>query len=192
MTGAAVTRRMTAQEYLQWERAQPDKHEFHAGEVYLMAGGSLRHSFLAGAVVAELRAALRGKGCHVMTSDQRIAAPIAKRYVYADAAVPCGEVRTDPEASDVLVNPSIVVEVLSQSTETYDRGDKWTAYQQLGSLTDYLLVAQSAVRIEHYQREAAGAWRYRVLQSGGTVTFSNGASLSVDAIYEGAFDLPGD
>jgi Uma2 family endonuclease len=189
MGDAAATEPMSAAEYLAWERRQPAKHEYHRGEIFAMAGGSLRHNFLAGAVGAELRAALRGKGCHALSSDQRISAKQGERYVYADAVVVCGGAQTEPGTSDVLANPSVIVEVLSPSTEAYDRGDKWEAYQRLASLTDYLLVAQAGARVEHYQREAEGSWRYRVLEAGDTVTLANGAALAIDAVYEGAFEL---
>jgi Uma2 family endonuclease len=183
---------MSAVDYLAWERTQPEKHEYHLGEVFAMAGASHRHNFLSGATVAELRTALRGKGCVVLSSDERISAEQGKRYVYADAVAVCGAVKTEPGTTDVLANPRIVVEVLSRSTEAYDRGEKWEAYQGLESLTDYLLVAQGAMRIEHYRREADGSWRYRLHGAGDTVTLANGATLSLDAVYDGAFDLAAD
>lgn len=192
MSNAATTARMSAEAYLEWERQQRSKHEFHLGEVFAMASGSARHNFLSTAFGAELRAALRGKGCHALSSDQWIAAKPGERYVYADAVVACGDVQMEPGTSDVLANPTVVVEVLSPSTETYDRGEKWEAYQRLASLTDYLLASQTSVRIEHYQREAEGFWRYRVVEAGDTITLKNGATLAVDAIYEGAFALPAD
>ena len=166
MGDAATIRNMSAADYLAWERDQPAKHEYHLGEVFAMAGGSARHNVLSGAMIAELRAAVRGKGCHVLTSDQRISAEQGQRYVYADSVVVCGPMQTEPGTSDVLANPRIIVEVLSQSTEPYDRGKKWEAYQRLASLTDYVLVAQTSVRVEHYRREADGSWRYRVLEAG--------------------------
>ena len=195
MGGAAPTQTMTAAEFLVWERAQPEKHEFHDGEVFAMAGGSARHNFLSAAVASELRSSMRGKPCHVLSSDQRIAAADGSRYVYADAVVVCEGARMAAGTSDVLENPSIVVEVLSPSTEAYDRGTKWEAYQRLASVTDYVLVSQNAARIEHYRRDAArgtgtdGQWRYAVAEAGGSLTLSNGAILAIDAIYNGAFDL---
>lgn len=192
MGDAATISAMTAEDYLAWERTQPTKHEFHLGEVFAMAGGSPRHNFLSGAMIAELRAALRGKGCHVLTSDQRISAEQDRRYVYADAVVVCGPMKTEPGTSDVLANPLMIVEVLSRSTEAYERGEKWEAYQRLASLTDYLLVAQTAVRVEHYQREADGSWRYRVMSAGDSVTLANGATVAIDAVYDMAFDLAAD
>ena len=189
MGDAAIMRNMSAADYLVWERSQLDKHEYHFGEVFAMAGGTLRHNFLSNAMGAELRFAVRGKGCRVFSSDQRIAAEAGGRYVYGDAVVVCGAVETEPGTTDVLANPRVIVEVLSPSTESYDRGEKWEAYQRLPSLTDYVLVSQTAKRIEHYGREADGSWRYRMLEAGGTLTLGNGGSVSVDAVYEGAFEL---
>lgn len=183
---------MSPAAYLAWEREQPSKHEYHRGEVFLMAGGSPRHNFLASAIGAELRAALQTKGCHVLSSDQRIAAEPGERYVYADAVVVRGPVEMEAGTTDVLANPSIVVEVLSKSTEKYDRGDKWAAYQQRTSLTDYVLVSQRSVRVEHFQREADGTWRYRVIGPGDDLVLGSGATVAVDLVYSDAFALPAD
>ena len=98
----------------------------------------------------------------------------------------------EPGTSDVLAAPRIIVEVLSRSTEAYDRGDKWESYQRLPSLSDYLLVSQTARQIEHFQREADGSWRYRLVEVGGTLMLGNGATVAVDAVYEGAFELAAD
>ena len=189
MTDAATAQTMSAAEYLAWEREQPDKHEFHHGEVFAMAGGSPRHNLLSTAIGAELRAATRELGCHALSSDQRIASESLKRYVYADVVVVCGAIQTEPEARDVLVNPTVVVEVLSPSTEIYDRGVKWQAYRRLPSLTDYLLVSQTDPQIEHYRREADGSWRYLVYKAGDVITLANQAQLAVDPIYQGVFEL---
>jgi Uma2 family endonuclease len=190
MTNAAMATHMSAAQYLEWERLQPGKHEFHDGEVYAMAGGSPRHNLLSSAIAAELRAATRSLGCHTLSSDQRIVVTPQERYVYADAVVVCGKLETESGAHDVLTNPSVIVEVLSSSTESHDRGMKWEAYQRLASLTDYLMVAQAQTRIEHYRRESDG-WHYQVLAAGDVITLANGARVDVDAIYAGAFDVEG-
>ncbi len=183
---------MSAAEYLAWEREQPEKHEFHDGEVYAMAGGSERHNFLSLAVGAELRGVLRGTECRALSSDQRIASVDGKRYVYADCVVVCGR-RPHGEEADVVSLPTVIVEVLSASTERYDRGDKWDLYQRLPSLTDYLLVAQRSIRVEHFRREVdAGGWRYRTHGPGDTVELASSGRLLVDALYDGAFELPSD
>jgi Uma2 family endonuclease len=189
MGDAAMVQRMTAPEYLEWERNQMEKHEYHHGEVFAKTATSLRHNILSAAVGATLHTALRGKRCHVLSTHQRIAAERGKRYVYADAVVVCGGLKMEPGTDDVLTNPSVLVEILSPSTEAYDRGQKWEAYQRLASLTDYLLVSQTSARVEHFQRETDSSWRYRVLGPSDSITLANGASVSVDAIYEGAFDL---
>jgi Uma2 family endonuclease len=193
MGDAAEARRMTAGEYLVWERSQASKHEFHHGEVFAMVGGSPRHNALATGVAAELRDAMRraGKRCHVLSSDQRISLNEGERYVYADAVVVCGGAEMEAGTTDVLANPSVVVEVLSKRTEAYDRGDKWAGYLRLASVTDYVLVAQSVARVEHYRREADGSWRYRVLGTNNTLELANGGLVPVGAIYEGVFDLEG-
>jgi Uma2 family endonuclease len=183
---------LTAAEYLAWEREQPGKHEFFHGEVFAMAGGTPRHNALCVSISAEHRAALRPRGCSVLSSDQRLAFPPDARYAYPDVTVICGPPTFQPGTSDVITNPVVLIEVLSGSTEEYDRGLKWTGYQRIASLTDYVLVAQSEARIEHYRRNADGTWTYRAAGPGEQFALSAGGGFAVDAIYAGAFDLPGE
>jgi Uma2 family endonuclease len=183
---------MSAPEYLVWEAEQLERHEFYRGEVFAMAGGTPRHNALSAAVTTELGVALRGSRCRVLSADQKIAARDAEHYVYADASVVCGPVELRTGTTDVLANPSIVVEVLSKRTEVYDRGLKWESYRDLPSVTDYVLVSQVAPRIEHFRREADGEWHYSVVQAGGRIVLSNGTRIDVDAVYEGAFELVGE
>jgi Uma2 family endonuclease len=112
--------------------------------------------------------------------------------VYPDVTVICGPAVFQRGTNDVITNPSILVEVLSSSTEEYDRGLKWTGYQTIGSLTDYLLVAQAEVRVEHYRRNADGSWTYRTAGPGEHVVLTGGDQLDVDAVYAGVLELPGD
>ena len=190
MSRVAMRSAMTADEYLSWERQQPDKHEFFQGEVFAMAGGTPRHNELCGNVLFALKAVLRPRGCSVLSSDQRVSFMARTRYVYADVSVTCGALEL--EGNDVLLNPNILVEVLSTSTEQYDRGLKWEGYQRLATLTDYVLVSQTEPRIEHFQRASDGSWTYRVAESGGRAVMTNGAELVVDDIFAGVFELPGD
>lgn len=192
MSNAAEKLSMTAAEYLEWERGQTEKHEYHLGEIFAMAGGSFRHNYLAGRVLVLLSTVLQGKPCHAFPSDQKVSVEHGRRYVYPDVVVVCGGIRVEPGTTDVLDNPMAIVEVLSSSTEKFDRGDKWQAYQRVDSLKDYLLVEQSAARMEHFQRQADGSWRYMLVETGGSLELSNGARLSVDELYVGAFDMPGD
>jgi len=149
-----------------------------------------RHNWIAGNVQSALKRALDDR-CFTFTSDQRIMFDGETRYVYPDASVVCGQVMLQEGTTDVLVNPTILVEVLSDGTEQYDRGLKWEGYQQLASLTDYLLVAQHEIRVEQFQRTSDGRWFYRAYGPGERVPLSNGAQLDVDAIYTRAFELPG-
>jgi Uma2 family endonuclease len=183
---------MSASDYLAWEREQPERHELFGGEVFAMAGGTPRHNALSAAIAGDLRAALRGGPCRVFSADQRIALPGGHDYVYADASVVCGPMSLAAGTTDVLANPSVVVEVLSKSTEAYDRGLKWDGYQQIPSVVDYLLVSQRLPRIEHYRREAGGEWHYRVASAGDRITLEGGTTLDVDALYAGVFDLAGE
>ncbi len=182
---------MTAVEYLAWEREQPERHHYLRGEIFAMAGGSARHNALGAAVIMELGIAFRGGPCRPFTSDQRVAIREGEHYVYPDVTVVGGRLEFAVGTKDTLVNPTVVVEVLSKSTEAYDRGAKWDDYRQLPSVTDYLLVSQASPRIEHFQR-GDGEWHYRVAAAGGRVTLTSGAVLDVDAVFRGVFDLEGE
>jgi Uma2 family endonuclease len=182
---------LTADEYLDWERGQQVRHEFFHGEVFAMAGGSMRHNALCASLIEALRTQLRGR-CVVLTSDQRIVALHRGRYVYPDISVVCGPVVTEPGTSDVLANPTVLVEVLSDSTEQYDRGLKWDGYQRIESLTDYVLVAQTMPRIEHFRRDRTRTWLYQFAAAGERLVLSNDVVLDVDAIFAGILELPGD
>ena len=179
-------------EYLAWERQQSARHEYFRGEVFAMAGGSMRHNALCSNLNAALHAELRSNGCVVLTSDQRVGAEEQDRYVYPDVTVVCGGVRLQPGTTDVLANPSIVVEVLSGSTEQYDRGLRWDGYQRMASVSDYLLVSQAEPHLEHFRRDQDGKWIYTSARAGEHVELSNGAVLDIDAIFAGVMDLPGD
>jgi len=191
MARVAQRSHLTADEYLAWERDQPVRHEFFHGEVFAMAGGSMRHNALCASVIEVLRTQLRGR-CVVLTSDQRVVAARRERYVYPDISVVCGPVVAEPGVSDVLANPTTIVEVLSNSTEQYDRGLKWDGYQRIESLTDYVLVSQAEPRIEHFRRDRTRTWLYQFAGAGERLALSNEAVLDVDAIFAGMLDLPGE
>ena len=173
---------MTALEFLAWERVQEGKHEWFDGEIFAMAGGTVRHNALGAAAIIAFGNAIRGGRCHMLSADQKIAARPGKHFVYADASVVCGPRELEPGTTDVLANPSVIVEVLSASTEKYDRGLKWEGYQRIGALRDYVLVSQSSARIEHFQRDSEdpAEWHYRQLGLGQVVTLWNGAKIEVD------------
>lgn len=182
---------MSPDEYLAWEREQPSRHEYFRGEVFAMAGGSMRHNALCARLARVLDAQLEGR-CVVMSSDQRVVAANRERYIYPDLSVVCGPVISEPGIRDVLANPTLLVEVLSSSTEKYDRGLKWEGYQRIETLTDYVLISQAAPRIEHYRRDRTRTWVYQFAAAGERIVLANDAVLDVDAIFAGMFELSGD
>ena len=148
----------TPEEYLALDREAEFKSEYHAGEIFAMAGASENHDMIAVNVLTELRAQLRGGPCRPFSADMRVQIPEADRYTYPDVTVVCGERQFADGRRDVLLNPTLVVEVLSPSTEAYNRGDKAKAYRQLASLREYLLIAQDRPHVEQYTRQADGRW----------------------------------
>ena len=156
-----------------------------------MAGGSPRHNVLCSRVNMALLGGLDAKGCYVFSPDQKVALS-GDRYVYTDLSAICGAIALEAGTNDVITNPQVVVEVLSSSTEPYDRGLKWEGYQRIPSLSDYVLVSQSEPRIEHFLRGRNDAWVYGAAGPGERVVLGGGIVLDVDAIFSGAFDIAGE
>jgi Uma2 family endonuclease len=154
--------RLTVEEYLAQERAGTERHEYLDGYVYQMAGESLAHSTINANVTGRLMMQLLGKPCRVLSPNMKVRASLTGLFAYPDAAVVCGEPQFHDKSKDILINPAVIVEVLSPSTENYDRGGKFFRYQQLESLVDYLLVSQDEPRIEHYARHDSGQWLYTI------------------------------
>lgn len=149
---------MTEDEYLELERTSEEKHEYVGGLVYAMAGNSLRHAAIAQNVGGMLRDALRGRPCVVLSSDARVHVADTRLYTYPDVTVLCGQARTAPRDRHSLTNPTLVVEVLSESTEAHDRGAKSAHYRRMEALRAYLLVSTDAQRLELYERGDDGRW----------------------------------
>ena len=155
MASAAVQTHLTPEEYLIWERKAATKHEYHNGQIVAMSGASYAHTLIAANIVAEIHAQLKGKACTVHASDMRVKTPSTVSYFYPDVVVVCDEPRFEDNTFDVLLNPVLIVEVLSASTAAYDRGEKFERYKQLRSLQECILVSQDRVCIEHYHRLGA-------------------------------------
>ncbi|WP_058868381.1 Uma2 family endonuclease [Chloracidobacterium thermophilum] len=149
--------RLTPDEYLAAERRATHKSEYVAGEVFAMSGATLRHSLIATNIAAELRQCLKGRDCTVHASDLRVR-NAAGNHFYPDVVVVCGEPAYADDHRDTILNPILIVEVLSDSTQDYDRGGKFAQYRQLASLQEYLVVAQTAPHVEHHTRQADGCW----------------------------------
>jgi len=159
MAVANPTARLSEAEYLELERKAEFKSEFFDGEMFAMSGGSRWHSIISANVGRELGNALKDRGCVVFESNMRVKVEATGLYTYPDVSVACEEQRFVDDEMDTLLNPTLIVEVLSESTEKYDRGQKFQHYQQVRSLKEYMLVSQHAARVELLVREVDGTWR---------------------------------
>ncbi|MEM9457973.1 MAG: Uma2 family endonuclease [Myxococcota bacterium] len=176
--------RMTYAEYCAFERHAELKHEYLGGEVYAMTGGTLEHARLGGRIIHLLTRELEGGPCRVLTSDARVRVEATDLDTYPDVSVVCGDVRTAAEDERALVNPTLVVEVLSDSTEAYDRGQKAAHYRRIPSLRAYLLVSQHQPHLELQLRPAAGPWVLLEAGPGEHLPIEPlELSLSVDEVY---------
>jgi Uma2 family endonuclease len=149
---------ISEEEYLAIERAAEYKNEYVNGEIFAMTGASRKHNVISGNIFGELRERLKGKPCEIYHSDMRVKAPAARSYVYPDVVVVCGNPQFEDGFIDTLLNPTLVVEVLSKSTGSYNRLAKAAYYRTIESLTEYLLVAQEEYRVEQYVKQVDGRW----------------------------------
>jgi Uma2 family endonuclease len=157
-TPSQAQQRYTPEEYLALERQAQCKSEYDAGDILAMAGASRWHNLIVANVVGELRAQLKGHPCATYPSHMRVKVSATGLYTYPDVTVVCGEARFEDNQQDTLLNPTLIVEVLSESTEAYDRGGKFAHYRKLPSLMEYVLIAQTKPHIEHYVRQPDNRW----------------------------------
>ena len=139
----------TPEQYLEIERKADFRSEYYSGEMFAMAGGTDAHNLIAGNVFGLLWAHVKGRPCKTFSSDMKVQVTPSGLYTYPEVSLVCGEPRFADEKRDLLLNPLVIVEVLSPSTEAYDRGEKFAQYRRLDSLTYYLLVSQDKMRVEH-------------------------------------------
>ncbi len=150
--------RLTPEQYLEAERAAEFRHEYYNGQIYAMSGGSYQHAQIIAGLIRELGNALKKRPCSVASNDLRLRVSPDGLYTYPDAVVICGEPKFVDDRQDTLLNPTLIVEVLSSSTEAYDRGPKAAQYRKLESLQEYVLVSQAEPRIEVFRRQSGGHW----------------------------------
>ena len=174
----------TPEEYLARERKALDKSEYRDGRIYTMPGASRKHNLITFNISGEFYIQLRTRSCEVYTNDMRVKVSAAGLYTYPDVTVVCDEPRFDDTHFDTLLNPTVLIEVLSPSTAAYDRGEKFAAYQKLDSSCEYVLISQGSVRVEHYLRQEQ-AWDLTEFHSLADVVQlgSIGCELSLQAIY---------
>ncbi len=191
MAEPVVQHRVTPEEYLAFERAAHEKHELIDGEIVAMSGGSPQHVLIANNIGGELRSLLRLGPCRVFGSDLRVQISDSDLYTYPDVTVVCESPRFEDDRRDSLVNPLVIFEVLSDSTESYDRGEKFARYRTLPSLADYVLVSQKRPLVEHFHRQGDGSWLLRAFGAGERLPLpSLGCEIAVDEIYLKVFDEP--
>lgn len=151
MSSLAAETLLTPEEYLTSERKATVKNEYLSGQIVAMSGASLAHTLITGDIATELNIQLRERDCKVITNDMRVKTGSKGAYLYPDIVVFCGEPQFEDNVFDTLLNPIVVVEVLSPTTEAFDRGEKFALYQELISLREYILVSQDRIRVEHYR-----------------------------------------
>ncbi len=176
---------LSEQAYLEQERLSDTKHEFYNGDIFAMSGASFAHNSIVANLVAGLHSKFKNRPCRVLPSDQRV--QLRDGYVYPDVSVVCGK----PEFydKDNLLNPVVIIEVLSPSTADYDGSGKFARYRQLSSLQEYILVAQDRTHVIHYVKQAEHHWTlYEYLDSGEFELPALACSLDLADIYAKVFD----
>lgn len=183
-----VERHYTIEDYFTIEESSTTKHEYFGGEIFAMAGASVRHNRITGNVYSALRAHLQGSSCEAFGSDLRVRTP-GGLYTYPDVQVVCGEVQLSGERLETVTNPALIVEVLSASTKDYDRGQKFELYKTIESLHEYLLIEQDVLLVERHFRTsdaAPDAWQRRNYDTPAAQIELDalGVTLSLAEIYE--------
>ena len=178
--------RYTIDEYIAFDREAEGRYEYFAGEIVCMSGGSLSYNRIMSNLMAELGSQLAGSGCEVLPSEMRIKVPMALPYRYPDVVVVCGEPEIETlQGQELLVNPVLLIEILSPSTAVYDQGKKFEAYQSISTFREYVLVAQARAQITHYFRPPDGQWLRNDLVGlkNQIVLSSIGCTLTFEQIY---------
>ncbi len=175
---------MTYAAYRAQEAGGDGKHEYLRGEVFEMAGGTPEHARLQSRMAAELGRLLSGRPCEAFSSDLRVRVVETNLATYPDLSVICGKVETSADDEDAATNPTVIVEVLSDTTEAYDRGEKFAHYRHLSSLREYVLVSQRTQRLEVFRRTGERGWEYEDKGPGETMRLrSLDIDIAVDAVY---------
>ena len=174
----------TMEQYAEMEESAPYKSEFIAGRIYAMSGGTPKHSAIAANIIFEASRLFRRGPCQVYTSDLRVGIMPIDVETYPDVTIICGEPHINPFDKNSIINPSVIFEVLSPSTERYDRGEKWARYRRLDSLQEYVLVSQHKPRVEHYVRQDNGTWIFISSEGMDAVITVLGVPLTLAEVYD--------
>jgi len=183
---AYAKKKLTLEEYLQWELESGEKFEYYQGEIFAMAGADVRHNVIFKNLYLALGQCLQGKPCQPYGSDLRIHIPENTLYTYPDISVICKDI-LDTDSDIAVIEPSLIIEILSPSTKSYDRGDKFKLYRDIPTLKEYILVDSQSVNIETFRLNKQGYWELEEYKKSNEILQSPflGLSLSLIEIYEG-------
>ncbi len=187
MSAKVKPKYISPEEYLATERESLERHEYFDGEIFQMSGASLKHAEITGNIGASLHTQLKGRNCRALQTDMRVHIPKTGLFTYPDVLVVCGKPELLPDAHlDTLTNPLLIVEVLSASTEGYDKGVKFDNYRSLESLREYVLVSQDSKRVIRYTKQSDGSWNLMDFIGDKTEIelISIECSLTMDDIYD--------
>ena len=178
---------ISPKEYLEMERASDEKHEYFDGHIYLMSGASLKHVKVATNLTGKLFAFLEDKECNVLTENLRVTSPSHDSYMYPDLLIYCGKEEMEDDQFDTLLNPSVIVEILSPSTRSIDKGRKMMYYKEIPSLKEYFMVDTDAQRVHCVRKQQSGDWRLETISGEGSVLWIETIQLNLplSAIYKG-------
>lgn len=176
----------TPEQYLALERDADYKIQYLSGEIWAMAGISIPHNAISANVVSALSARFKGRSCQAFASDLRVTVTATGLRTYPDVVAVCGQIQVHPQDKDSLINPTVLVEVLSPSTEAFDRGEKFAHYRRIETLAEYVLISQDKVRVEHYVRRQDGHWDFSEIsdQQQNLILSSLDCELPLSDIYD--------
>jgi Uma2 family endonuclease len=178
---------ISAEAYLEAERAAIEKHQYYQGEIFAMSGASLEHNIIFSNLFTDIGYKLKGKNCRPYGSDLRIHIPKNTLFTYPDISIICGEANLIDDKFDTATNPSVIIELLSKSTRNYDKGEKFTLYRDIDSLKEYILVDTEKIYVEKHIRNADNSWQltdYRLLENKFTINCIN-VEILLSNIYVG-------
>ncbi|MBK8089606.1 MAG: Uma2 family endonuclease [Chitinophagaceae bacterium] len=178
---------ISPKEYLQKERASDEKHEYFDGQVYLMSGAGLRHTKVATNLIGNLFAFLKDKDCNVLAENMRVSSPSHDSYMYPDVMIVCGKEELEDEQFDTLLNPSVIIEILSPSTRSIDKGRKMMYYKEIPSLKEYFMVDTFSQIVHCVRKQSSGDWRFETIAGNNSIVLLETIQfqLPLSAIYNG-------
>ena len=183
---APVLKHISSSDYLELERSSKDKHELFQGKIVAMVGASIQHNEIVSNLIIKIGNFLNGKGCRIYTSDLRVHVPTSDSFTYPDATIICGKPEMVDDKQDTIKNPTVIIEVMSPTTEQYDRGTKFFYYMQIPVLKEYILIDSTKIFAQTITKQADNSWKFEELKNeNDQLTFTSIAhQISLKEIYE--------